>query len=151
MTNTKVSVVQKARYGVLLIPVTWLLFSIWAVINVASPRYTYTEAQRTPPSSSDILSVIIYASGTLWGFATLLHKVKNHVTVSVELKSALAFLLGTTLTAISAYFQSWHFLFYFGIAIFNIAPILMIITLLQGKPFGILKLYHRNVQIQRIP
>ena len=148
MTNTKVSVVQKARYGVLLIPVAWLLFSIWAVINVAFPQYTY-ETQRTPPAGSEILNIIIYGLGTLWVLFKILRNIKNQLATSVELKSALAFLLGTTLMAVSTYFQPWHLLFYLGMAIFDIAPILMIVTLLQGKPFAMLMLYHKDVQIQR--
>ncbi len=149
MTNAKVSVIQKARYGVLMLPAGWLLFSIWVVINEAFPRYAYDDVLKTPPSGSQISSVIIYTLGTLWVIWKILRNVKDHVSISAELKSAFAFLLGTTIMAISSYFHFGQFFSYVGIAIVDIAAIIMIVTLLQGKPFGPLTLYHSDVQIQK--
>ena len=148
MTTTRVSVVQKPKYGILLLPVIWLVFSIWAVINSTFPQYEY-EVQSSLPSDSQAFNLIIYALGALWVFFKILSNAKNRVAVSVELKSTFAFLLGATLMTANVYFHPSYFLFYAGMAVFDIAPILMIVTLLQGKPFAMLTLYRKDVQIQK--
>lgn len=150
MTNKRVSVIQKARYGVLMIPVAWLLFSIWVVINEALPRYTLSAIPRTAPSGSETFNVVIYALATVWVIFKILQNIKNHVLVSAELKSAFAFLLGSTMMATKAYFPAWQVLSYTGIAFLDLAAIIVLVTLFQGKPFGPLTLYHKDVQIQKI-
>ena len=57
---------------------------------------------------------------------------------------------GLTIMAVNTYFGRWQFLSYIGIAMIDIAAIIMIVTLLQGKPFAMLTLYHKDVQIQKI-
>ncbi len=151
MTNIKVSVIQKARYGVLFLPVVWLLFSIWAVVNSVFPRVPYTGVQEvnTPPSVLEILSVVFYGCLTVWIFVKVLQMVKNHSPVSAELKSGFVFLLGFTLLSATTKFHLSQFLSYVGIAMTDVAAIIVIVTLLQGKPFADFKLYHEDIQIEK--
>jgi hypothetical protein len=151
MSHIKVSTVQKARYGVLLIPIAWLLFSVWIAINEASQRFTYsgTAEINTPPSIPEILSLSSYACMTLWVFVKILQAVKQHTFVSSELKSGFVFLLGLTLMTASSYSNLSQLLSYVGMALIDVAAVIMLVTLIQGKPFGPLKLYHQDIQIKR--
>ena len=152
MTKAKVTVVQKARYGVLFLPIAWLLFSLWAMVNDAFPRFPYTGVQEanTPSSVLEVLRVVFNGCWTLWVAVKILQAVKNHTVVSAELKSGFLFLLGLTLMTTSAHLHLSRFLSYFGGAMADIAAIIMIITLLQGKSFAQLKLYHKDIQIEKI-
>ena len=150
MTDKRVSAIQKPRYAVLMIPVAWLFFSIWAVMSEAFPRYTLGEIPKTPPSDSEIFNLAIYAFGTVLLLTKILVSAKNQSRISAELKSAFALLLGSTIMATRAVFPAWQFLGYVGIAIVDIAAIIMLVTLLQGKRFGPLTLFHKDVQIQKI-
>jgi hypothetical protein len=151
MTTKRVSVVQKARYGVLILPVAVLLFSIWGMIATAFPPYSHSRVQDTkiPPSGSQALQAALYGLWTLWIVVKILQNIKDHVVISAEMKGGFAFVLGMTLMAMNNYFPTWHVLPYAGMAMIGIAATIVIITLVQGKSFGGFKLYHKDVQIHK--
>jgi len=152
MTNVKVSVVQKARYGVLFLPILWLFFSLWGVVNESSERFSFPAIQEvaTPPSTWELVNIIYPSFMTLWVSVKILLAIKNHSVISSELKSGFALFLGLTIMAINSYFHLGQFLFYVGIALTDIAAIIVIVTLFQRKPFGGTMLYHKDVQVRRV-
>lgn len=152
MTNTKVSVVEKVRFGVLFLPVLWLLSSVWAVINDASQRLAYNQLDeiKTPPSILEMLSLIILSLAALWTIGKIIITLRQHRAVSSELKSGSAFFLGLTIMTASSYLHLGSFLSYVGMVCIDIAAIIMIVTLLQGKPFGETKLYYKDIEVRKV-
>ena len=149
MTNVKVSVVQKARYGVLFLPVLWLLTSLWVVMNKTYSDFSYVGIQEVdiPQSIWESGNTIYLIFLTVWAFAKILLAMKQRTAISAELKSGFAFVLGLTITN---FFHVGQFFFYLGMGLTDIAAIIVIVTLLQGKPFLYSTLYHKDVQIRRI-
>jgi|WetSurMetagenome_2_1015567.scaffolds.fasta_scaffold706507_2 hypothetical protein len=152
MTNVRVSTVQKARYGVLFLPVLWLLFSLWVVISEASSDPSYAPVQKvsTSPSTFEFVNLTYPIFLTVWVFVKILLAVKEHNKISAELTSGFAFFLGLTIMAINNYFHFGQFLFYVGIALTDIAALIVIVRLFQGKAFIGTTLYHQDVQVRRV-
>jgi hypothetical protein len=152
MTNTRVSVVEKVRFGVLFLPVLWLLSSVWVVINDASQRFTYNQLDeiKTPPSILEMLSLIILSLAALWTIGKIIITLRQHRAVSSELKSGSAFFLGLAIMTASSYLHLGSFLSYVGMVCIDIAAIIMIVTLIQGKPFGEMKLYYKDIEVRKV-
>ena len=152
MTKTKVSVAQKARYGVLFLPVLWLLFSLWIVINEATSNVSYTRTSEvnTPPSTFELVNMIYLSVVTLWFFSRILLAIKQHNAISAELKSGFAFALGLTILTINNDFHLGQFIYYIGVMLTDIAAVIVIITLLQRKSFIGTTLYHKDIQIRKV-
>lgn len=151
MTSKKHAVKQKAHYWVLFVPLLFLLYSVWAVMRDIQDRSGYAgmPAVVVPASSAHLLSGLVFAIGTLWVLIDVIYKFKRRILVSVERKGILVCFLGGTLAAFGEYFPGWHFLAYKGIALADIAVTMVIVTLLQGKPFGPFKLYQKDVQVDK--
>ena len=98
MTNIKLSVVQKARYAVLVFPVAFLLFSIFAVISMifAQRDYAPTHDVESPLSAREIFIVATSGYCALWTIVKIMLNVKQGIAISAELKSGLALFLGLT-------------------------------------------------------
>jgi hypothetical protein len=151
MANPKISIVQKAKFGLLLLPLAWLVVTTWVLISEDIPRFNSLDSQEaiTQPSFSPIVSLIFVVAGTLWIVVNILRAVRNHQAISSVQKSGLALFLGSSLMQIENYFHVWPFLFYLGLLLVDVAATIMIVTLLQGKPFGAVTLYHKDVQIKK--
>ena|SRR5688572_16720972 len=140
--NKKVVTVSKPRFAILIPFIAWLLFSILAIFMVA------TQEVKTSPSTSDLSSLILYGLGMLWIIGEIIYKRYHQISVSVEQKSILAFMLGMFVMTINRYLDFGNVLFYVGILLIDILPITAIIVLLRGNSFGPVKLYHKDIQIQ---
>jgi hypothetical protein len=140
--NKKVMAVSRPRYVILILPIAWLLFSILAIFMVA------TQEVKTSPSTSELSNLILCGLGTLWVIGEIIYKRYHQISVSVEQKSILVFLLGMFAMSINRYLDFGNALFYVGILLVDILPITAIIMLLRGKSFGPVKLYHKDIQIQ---
>ena len=143
----KIRVVQKARYLVLVPFIAWLIFSIWMINEVAFPRFA-TQSIKSPSSNSNWAGAIYFGAMALWTLGDLLLKKKRNIPLSIEQKSFLPFCWGGFLLVIYSYLPFSNYAFYLALALIDILPITIIIVLLQGKPFGILRLYHRDIEIK---
>lgn len=152
MTNAKVFVVQKARYGVLFLPILWLFSSLWVVINRTSADFYYIGIQEVdiPPSIWESGKEIYLIILTVWAFVKIVLAIKQRTAISAELMSGFAFVLGLTITMVKDFFHFGDFLFYVGMGLTDFAAIIVIVTLFQGKPFLYSTLYHKDVQIRRV-
>ena len=151
MANPKIAIVQTAKFGLLLLPLAWLVVTTWVLISEDIPRFNSLESQEAiiQPSFSRLVSLIFVVAGTLWIVVNILRAVRNHQAISTVQKSGLALFLGSSLMQIEGYFHVWLLLFYLGVLLIDVASTIMIVTLLQGKPFGTVTLYHKDVQIKK--
>lgn len=149
--NKKAITVLKPRFIILTPFIAWLLFSIWCIYMVALPPFrNISEAQQAKslPNTSEFVYMVNSAIVTLWGFGDMMYKRYHQTQVSVEQKSILTFLFGLFVMSINRYLEFGNFLFYAGIVLVDILPITATIVLLQGKSFGLLRLYHKDIQIR---
>ena len=149
--NRKVFTVSKPRYVILIPFIAWILLSIWAIYMVAFPPYGCTakvQDVNSPPSSSSSWNTAYFGMMALWLFGNMLYKLYHKIPIPVELKVFLPFFLGGSLMTLERYSNFGNIPFYVAIILVDILPITTIIVLLQGKRFGFLTLYHKEVQIR---
>ena len=151
MSNPKISIVQTAKFCLLLLPLSWVVVTTWGLISEGFPRFNSLDTQEaiTQPSLSRIVSLIFAVAAALWIVVNTFRAVRNHQAISSVQKSGLALFLGSSLMQIEGYFHVWLLLFYLGVLLIDVASTIMIVTLLQGKPFGTVTLYHKDVQIKK--
>ncbi|MFZ5855189.1 MAG: hypothetical protein ACOYZ6_00010 [Chloroflexota bacterium] len=139
--NSRNQAVQKARYLILVPPLAWLIFSIWLIGEIALPQFAVTGLEIHPPNSS-------YFGAVFWGLVVLflsgemLTKRKRNILVPIEQKGLLPFALGGLLLGIGKHLQlnNYNYIFILALVLTDILPIVVIVTLLQGKSFGKLRL-----------
>ncbi len=150
--NQKVITVRKANYFVLLLPIGFLLFSIWALISMASPEPEYTSRiQETNSQETSLYKVILYGLfevAVLGAVAQNAHKNKR---LSAENISAITFATSYLVAEVSNYLQlaPAHWSRLLSLVLLNISIILIIITLLQDKSFAGYSMYQNKKVIIR--
>ncbi len=143
--NPRIQVVHKPRYVVLIPPLAWIVLSIWAMGEIMFPRFIIDEGTRNPPSN--LFGAVYFGLMAVWILWDMAVKKKRNLSISIEQKSFLPFVLGVFLSGVGQYLHFNKYLFALALILTDILPVVTIVVLLQGKSFGILHLYHRDVQI----
>ncbi|MCL4274509.1 MAG: hypothetical protein KJZ77_11615 [Anaerolineales bacterium] len=145
-TKPKIRVVQKAKYIVLIPEIAWLIFSIWAIKEIAFPQFL-VEDSNMPLATSTLVSGIYFGLMALWIICDMVMKKIRKVPISVEQKAFLPFFFGGFLLGAEHYLGFSDYMTIAGLLLIDILPIVAMINLLQGKSFGIIQMYQRDVQI----
>ena len=146
-SKPRVITVRKANYFVLLLPIGFLIFSIWALISMSKPYYgsqiQQTKIDSTNSSLVRVSFYVLYGALILRAVAQSAYRNKK---LSVENVSAIAWVASFITTEVGNYLQlpSGHWSSFLGIILLDIPMILVIVTLLQDKPFGGFSMYQNK-------
>jgi hypothetical protein len=151
-TKPRVITVRKANYFVLLFPIGFLVFSIWALISMSTPEYgSQLQETKTVSTNSSLVRVGFYVLYGVLILGAVARSARRNKRLSVENVSAIAWAAGFITTEVSNYLQLpvSHWSGFLGITLLDIPVILVITTLLQDKPFGGFSMYQNKRVIIR--
>ena len=139
--------VRKANYFVLLFPIGFLIFSVWGLISMATPDYGgQIQEIKIIPTISSLVRVIFFVLYGLLILSAVARSAYHNKRLSVENVSAIAWAASFIIVEVGNYLQlpSNHWSDFLGIILLDIPAILIIITLLQDKPFGGYSMYQNK-------
>ncbi len=136
-TNPKVTTVRQTNYLALLFPIGILLFTVWLLL---SETFATSNSE-----SASLLKVVAYWFVELCSLGVIIYRIYHHKKLTVEEISAVALATSIFSNEFINYFQI-PALSFLPLLMFDVMPILMIITLTQGKTFYGLSL-HQNKRI----
>jgi hypothetical protein len=146
-TKPRVITVRKANYFVLLLPIGFLVFSIWALISMSTPEYgSQIQETKTVSTNSSLVRVGFYGLYGVLILGAVGRSAYRNKRLSVENVSAIAWVASFIIVEVGNYLQlrSGHWSDFLGIILLDIPVILVIITLLQDKPFGGYSMYQNK-------